>query len=473
MRPHPGQEQVLNNPTRFKVVACGRRWGKTQLGMTHILIQAWMEKKRCWWLTPTRQMASQVWRDLKNSIKPLKNARISETERRIDFPDGGMIALRSAHNPDNLRGEGLDLVLLDEAAFMPRAIWTAVIRPMLVTTRGEALFLSTPNGHNWFHELYQLGNDPLETEWQSFNFPTAANPLIPSAELDNIQRRAPERVWKSEYLAQFHDAGAQVFRRIRDAIAADQSHAPQPGHTYVAGIDWGRNNDFTAIAIIDTTDAKMIALERFNQVGWDLQRGRLKQLVDHWKPNIIWAEANSIGEPNIDALIREGIPVRPFVTTAKSKPPLIESLALAIERGDIRLLNDPVLLHELENYALEKLPRRQLALRRPARQPRRYRHRHRPRLARQPPLSTHLRLRLISMPPLSTSPYPFCPRTAGSPTRQPNPTRLSPLSIAMGRGFGGGVGPLCAKFSLCSLWQKNLCALRASVPSVSSVEPTK
>ena len=356
MRPHPGQEQVLNNPTRFKVVACGRRWGKTQLGMTHILFQAWMEKKRCWWLTPTRQMASQVWRDLKNSIKPLKNARISETERRIDFPDGGMIALRSAHNPDNLRGEGLDLVLLDEAAFMPRAIWTAVIRPMLVTTRGEALFLSTPNGHNWFHELYQLGNDPLETEWQSFNFPTAANPLIPAAELESIQRRAPERVWKSEYLAQFHDAGAQVFRRIRDAIAADQSHAPQPGHTYVAGIDWGRNNDFTAIAIIDTTDAKMIALERFNQVGWDLQRGRLKQLVDHWKPNIIWAEANSIGEPNIDALIREGIPVRPFVTTAKSKPPLIESLALAIERGDIRLLNDPVLLHELENYALEKLP---------------------------------------------------------------------------------------------------------------------
>ena len=125
-RPHPGQEQVLASPARFKVVACGRRWGKTELGKTTILLEAWMRNKRCWWLvTPTRQMASQVWRDLKSSIARLKNIRaISETERRIDFAEGGMIALRSAHNPDNLRGEGLDLKrylglspATDEAAF--------------------------------------------------------------------------------------------------------------------------------------------------------------------------------------------------------------------------------------------------------------------------------------------------------------------------------------------------------------------
>ena len=267
-----------------------------------------------------------------------------------------MIALRSAHNPDNLRGEGLDLVLLDEAAFMQRDIWTSVIRPMLVTTRGEAIFLSTPNGANWFRELYQLGNDPLQTEWASFHFPTAANPLIPRHELEEIQRVTPEHVWKAEYLARFSNSGGQVFRRIAAAVAADPFQQPQPGHTYVAGIDWGRNHDFTAIAVIDATDCKMMALERFNQVGWDLQRNRLKALVDHWRPQIIWAEANSIGEPNIEALIREGLPVRPFVTTAKSKPPLIESLALAIERGDIRLLNDPVLLAELENFSLERLP---------------------------------------------------------------------------------------------------------------------
>ena len=223
-----------------------------------------MENKRCWWLTPTHQMGGQVWRELKNSIARLKNIRINEAERRIDFPDGGMIALRSAHNPDNLRGEGLDLVLLDEAAFMDRSIWASVIRPMLVNTHGRALFLSTPNGPNWFRELHQLGLDPLQSDWESFHFPTAANPLIPRQELEEIQRLTPEHVWKTEYLAQFANSGSQVFRRIHDAVAADQYHNPQPDHTYVAGIDWGRNNDFTAIAVIDTTDAKMMALERFN-----------------------------------------------------------------------------------------------------------------------------------------------------------------------------------------------------------------
>ena len=286
----------------------------------------------------------------------MKNIRINETERRIDFPDGGMIALRSAHNPDNLRGDGLDLVLLDEAAFMDRAIWAAVVRPMLVTSRGQALFLSTPNGANWFRDLRDLGNDPLYQDWESFHFPTADNPLIPDQELHDIQRVTAEHVWKTEYEAQFDTGHGAVFRKIREAVNIPQCPYPQPNHAYVAGIDWGRNNDYTAIAVLDATDGQMVALERFNQVGWDLQRSRLKAIVDFWRPLTVWAEANSIGEPNIDALLREGLPIRPFLTTAKSKPPLIEAFALAIERGQVRLLNDPVLLAELENYQLERLP---------------------------------------------------------------------------------------------------------------------
>ena len=353
---HPGQAQVMENPARFKVVACGRRWGKTELGMTSILNAALHQNKRCWWLAPTRQMAGQVWRDLKRAVKTLKGTCISETERRIDLAGGGMIAVRSAHHPDNLRGEGLDFAVLDEAAFMDPRLWTEIIRPMLATTRGDALLLSTPKGRNWFCDLFRLGNDPGQTEWQSFHFSSADNPLIEPAELDNIQQLTPEHVWKTEYQAHFSDDSGQVFRGISDAVVAEQFDHPQPGHTYVAGIDWGRNNDYTAIAIVDVTNSRVTALDRFNQVGWDLQRDRLKTLVQHWRPQIIWAEANSIGEPNIEALLQEGLPVRPFYTTAKTKSPLIESLALAIERGSIALLNHPVLLAELANYSLERLP---------------------------------------------------------------------------------------------------------------------
>ena len=90
---HEGMKQILNSPARVQgqSPAYARRWGKTESGKRHLILHnALVEKKRCWWLTPTRQMSSQVWRDLKNSIKRLKGAKISETERRIDLPDAAV-----------------------------------------------------------------------------------------------------------------------------------------------------------------------------------------------------------------------------------------------------------------------------------------------------------------------------------------------------------------------------------------------
>ena len=352
---HPGQAQVMDSRARFKVVACGRRWGKTELGKTALLLTALQGKGRAWWLAPTILMASQVWRDLKNSLRDLPFASVNETERRIDIA-GGMIAVRSAHHPDSLRGEGLDLAVLDEAAFMQPRVWQEIVRPMLLTTRGSAIFLSTPLGKNWFYDLFRVGMDSAESDYAAFHFATASNPLISRDELEGIRRRTTEPIWRVEYLAQFSDDGGAVFRGIREAVSSVRDHAPIAGHSYVAGIDWGRSHDFTAIAIVDATDRRLVALDRFNQIGWALQRGRLQELARTWGADAILAESNSIGEPNIEALQNDGLPVRGFAMTAKSKSPLIESLALAIERGELALLDDETLLGELASYGLERLP---------------------------------------------------------------------------------------------------------------------
>ena len=301
-------------------------------------------------------MLSQIWRDLVNAVKHLAGVKINATEKRIDLPKGGMIAMRSAHNPDKLRGDGLDFVVLDEAAQMPSNIWQDVIRPMLATTRGAARFLSTPKGRNWFWQRHRDGSDPQQREWASFHFPTAHSNLVDPAELQSIQQNTAEHIWQTEYEAKFADDRGAVFRRIKDAAAPAPYSHPQPDHTYVAGVDWGRSQDYTAIAVLDATTRKMVALERFNQVDWQLQRDRLAAIVQKWRPQVVWAEANSIGEPNIDALIREGLPIRRFQTSAKTKAPLIESLALAIEQNNITLLDDPVLLGELADYTAERLP---------------------------------------------------------------------------------------------------------------------
>ena len=353
--PHPAQARILRHPARFRVVACGRRFGKTELGKIAIIERA-LRGQICWWLAPTRAMASDVWRDCKRLLSPLAGTDVNNTERRITLPGGGVLAVRSTHYPDNLRGAGLDFAVLDEAAFMQARVWSEVVRPMLLERQGGALFLSTPFGRNWFWGVYQQGRDPDVPEWAAFHHPSADNPLVKPPELAAIRRNTPERVYREEYLAAFIEDAGQVFRGITEAATAPMDARPVAGQRYVMGVDWGRDGDYTAITVLDADAARMVALERFTGVGYHLQRGRLAALCERWQPAVIWAEANSIGSVNIEELQREGLPVRPFTTTARSKAPLIEGLALAVERADIALQPHPVLLDELAAYTLERLP---------------------------------------------------------------------------------------------------------------------
>ena len=110
-------------------------------------------------------------------------AEVRKVDRQINLPGGGMVGVRSADNPDSLRGEGLDYVVLDECAFMSETAWTEALRPALSDRQGGALFISTPKGRNWFWRLYQRGLED-GVEWMAFRFPTSANPHIPPPEID-------------------------------------------------------------------------------------------------------------------------------------------------------------------------------------------------------------------------------------------------------------------------------------------------
>lgn len=349
--PHINQKRVLRSNARYRIVVCGRRWGKTVVGQIEI-VEAAIDGKACWWLAPTYNMADHVWRELKDACRDLE-VTVSETARRLDFKGGGWIAIKSTHTPDNLRGAGLDFAVLDEAAFMEPSIWPQIVRPMLLERKGDALLLSSPNGKNWFWERYIYARNG--TSWRHFHFTAFDNPLIDPAELEAIRLQTPERIWLEEYMAEFNDDSGQVFRGVREAATAPLNPVPA-GQRCCFGVDWGRENDYTVIVVIDALSHQMLAYDRFNQVNWSLQRGRLRALYDRWQPTSIYAESNSIGSPNIEALQQEGLPVYPFITTAPSKTTLIESLALAIERADLALLPDETLLDELTNYRMERLP---------------------------------------------------------------------------------------------------------------------
>ncbi|MBN1563478.1 MAG: terminase family protein [Anaerolineae bacterium] len=317
----------------------------------------------CWWISPTFRMADDVWRSLKATLEGAWRTK-SEDMRRIELPNGGVIRVQSGHDPDALRGAGIDLAVLDEAAYLHPDVWPAAIRPALSDRRGQALFLSTPNGRDWFWSAWmraqkaqqKAGKNGDQAEWQSWRFPTTANPFIDPAEVESARDLLPERLYRQEYLAEFLADTGSVFRHVEEAATVEPGSSPDPHESYIFGVDWARSGDFTCIAVLAINAQQIVALDRFNEIGWALQRGRLAALYEKWQPDAIWAEANSIGGPNIEALQAEGLPVIGFQTTAKSKGPLIESLALAIERAELALLRDPVLIGELQAYALERLP---------------------------------------------------------------------------------------------------------------------
>jgi len=210
---HPGQQEVWNERARFKVLASGRRWGKTMLGSLACIDTA-KRGGRAWWVAPSYKMAQVGWRAIYRLCNQIPGAEIRRGDLMVIMPGGGSAQVRSADDPQSLRGEGLTLAVMDECAFMLEETWTEVLRPALSDKLGSALFISTPKRRNWFWQLYQRGQDGTERDWCSWRFPTAMNPYISPAEIAAAKQELPERIFEQEYLAEFLEGEGAVFRNI-------------------------------------------------------------------------------------------------------------------------------------------------------------------------------------------------------------------------------------------------------------------
>lgn len=352
--PHAGQRTVHAHRARFKVLSAGRRWGKTRLGVNECLDIAG-RGGRAWWVSPNYKTSEVGWRPLRQ-IGAKVGAEVRRADRQVLLPSGGEVRVRSADNPDSLRGEGLDFVVLDECAFMREEAWTEALRPALSDRKGGALFISTPKGRNWFWRFWQRGRTGDDPAWAAWQFPTSANPFIDGAEIEAARQSLPEQVFRQEFLAEFIEDAGLVFRHVMDAATAEEQDAPQDGHQYVVGVDWAKHSDFTVLTVLDVTAGAVATIDRFNQIDYSLQTRRLGVLHERFKPVAIIAEANAMGEPLIEQLYLEGLPVQPFTTTNATKAAIVEGLALAFERGEIAILNDPTLIGELQAYEMERLP---------------------------------------------------------------------------------------------------------------------
>ena len=345
--PHPGQDEVHQDTHRFKVLAAGRRWGKTRLGVLECIDKA-SSGGIAWWVAPSYKTSEAGWRPLTQICARHPAVRVLKAEKTILFPSGGLVAVRSSEVFDNLRGEGLDLVVLDECAFQKPEVWTEVLRPALADKKGSALFISTPNRCNWFYDLFNQSLIHPQT-WRSWQFPTASNPYIDPSEIDLARRSTTDEIFRQEYLAEFIQEYGSVFRNI-EAVSTLPLDMPKMDHHYIAAVDVATASDYTVITVLDLNTKEQVHLSRFNRVDYPELEARIAQIYRDWFLNLIIVEVNGIGRPVIDHLLECGLNVVPFVTTQASKSSIILGLKSALEHSHIRLLDHEIQKKELLSF---------------------------------------------------------------------------------------------------------------------------
>lgn len=350
---HDAQARVVTEAARFNVLACGRRWGKTTLGVDLLITEpgGLLDGLPCAWFAPDSKDFDEVWHEAKRLLAPI-TTRVDSQKNRIEVLTGAALDFWTLHNTDNPgRGRKYARAVVDEAAIVPQhrlfKQWTEAIRPTLTDYAGGAWFLSTPKGQGFFKDLYDRGQDPRETEWASWQMPTSTNPHIDPREIEAARLELPSAAFRQEYLAEFiHEFGA-VFK---PPTYYDPSELPKQGYREATGCDFAytsKSGDWTVFltgresnGILYITD---MYREQAEATAWALElRSR---------PN----PAAFIGgqESGIAAFLRKDYGIKLKTERASTdKRARAMPAATAWNRGEIRLPARSALAREIEAEVL-------------------------------------------------------------------------------------------------------------------------
>jgi hypothetical protein len=357
--PHDTQIPIHESKARFRVVNCGRRFGKTTMAandeMKFALDHAEM---LCWWAAPTVRQARIAYRLMKRALKDILTKH-NDTDMRMELPNGSVIECRSCDDPDNLRGEGVHFLVVEEAAMLPDATWFSVLRPMLSDTNGRAMFISTPKGRNWFYTLFQRGLDPLQKDYESFTRPTSSNPYIDPKEIEDAQRDTPADFFEQEYLAVFRDNASAAFKGIDACIAGDLCD-PVPGVVYEIGFDVAKFHDFSVMSVLNTHTQHLDAYYRINNTDYTAQVDTLAEICAAYNDAHVLMDCTGVGAAVMEMVQGKGISVDGYLYTNTSKTMLISDLIVGIQHRALTFPDIAILIAELRAMQVKYTPSRLL-----------------------------------------------------------------------------------------------------------------
>lgn len=341
-RPHSGQLRVVREAARFNVLECGRRFGKTKLGIRVSVHAAATSRLPVGWFAPTYKYLADVWREVVQRVGVA--GRTNTQEHRIELISGGAIDFWTLDQPNPGRGRKYKRVVIDEAGIVRNLedAWTNAIRPTLADYKGDAWFLGTPKGSgNFFHRLFSKGESGAPG-WKSWRLPTTANPYIDPAEIEDARRDMPDAAFKQEFLGIPADDGGNPFglKAIRECTVEALGEGP----TTAFGIDLAKSLDWSVVCGMNE-GGSVCHLDRW-QSDWRQTRQRI---IDTASEVGALVDSTGVGDPVLEDLQSASGRFEGFKFSASSKQQLMEGLAASIQRREIRFPRG-WLTNELESF---------------------------------------------------------------------------------------------------------------------------
>ena len=298
----PWQIEVWQDKSRFKVIAAGRRCGKSNLAIKMLLAKALEapEGSAVVYVAPTLGQARQIAWDalLTQGRSVIKQAHVNQMD--ITLVTGRKIHIRSGENPDTLRGLKLYFAVIDEAAFVKEDLFTKIIRPALADLKGEAVLISTPDGRNWFYDAFKTGESGRSKDWKAWHLTTLDNPTIDPEEIEAAKKTLSTFHFNQEFLASFTNSGTGLFKEEWLKYGTE----PADGSWYIA-IDLAgfkevsnatsaadKRLDQSAICVVKATDDGTWFVEKIEYGRWDIDSTAMRILknVKEYQPVAVGLE---------------------------------------------------------------------------------------------------------------------------------------------------------------------------------------
>lgn len=303
----PWQTEVWNDNSRFKVIAAGRRTGKSRMAAWALIVEALQaDKGHVWYIAPTQQQARDImWSQLLELAHPII-AGSHVNNMQIKLVNGSTISLKGADRPETMRGVALKFIVLDEYADIKPQVFEQILRPALADLKGKAIFIGTPKGRNHFYDLYKLGQTGKEKDWKAWHFTSLDNPLLDPEEIEVSKASMSSFAFRQEFLASFEAPQSEIFKESW-IIVKDKAFEPAEGEYYMA-VDLAgfeavaanagnkkRHLDNTAIAIVKTHNNQWW-VDKIDYGRWDIKEicERILRHAKHYDIKIIGIERGSL-----------------------------------------------------------------------------------------------------------------------------------------------------------------------------------